>query len=268
MTRLTDEQKAKLGSLYWQENKTLPEIAKMFGVSYPAIRMWFIKLDIPRRSRSIAQLVSNGTDKITCEMLRRLYIEEQKSQSEISLLLNRSRAGIGLLLRRCNISARSKSNPGPRNGMFGRTHTPEARAKISAAVRRQFSTQEARDRQAEITAKQIAAGRTGKTHNKLETLFASILDDLSIEYTWQYRLGRYSYDFYLPKINALIETHGTFWHADPRFYSRDNLSEIQQHNAINDKLKATFAQKSGYKLLHFWEYDIHNNPEKIRASLA
>lgn len=151
---------------------------------------------------------------------------------------------------------RGKSHPGAKNGMYGRTHTPEVREKIRQANRRQFSSDDARQRHAELTADQIAAGRTGKTNNLLEQKFAAILDRMGIVYQQQYRLSRYSYDFYAPAINALVEVHGTFWHADPRFYQADNLSAIQYRNRANDQRKAECAEQHGYGLLVFWEYDI------------
>lgn len=268
MPRLTDAQKDSLEFLYWHEKKTLPEIAVMYGVSYPAIRKWFIKLGISRRSNSEAQRLSNGTNEITQEILEQLYLKEEKSQNEIAGILNRSQTGIGLLLREYGIPARGKSNSGKHNGMFGRTHTSEAREKIRQANRRQFNSATARKNHAILTAKQIASGKTGKTHNRLETAFADILDTLHIQYTWQYRLGRYTYDFFVPQTQTLIEIHGTFWHADPRFYFRGNLTEIQQHNVINDKRKAQHARKSGYNILYFWEHDIHNAPHKVIACLS
>lgn len=162
------------------------------------------------------------------------------------------------ILRRAEIDMRhGKSHPGARNGMYGRTHTPEAKEKIRQANRRQFSTEEARQRHAGLVADQIAAGRTGKTHNRLEQKFAAILDCMGIVYQQQYRLSRYSYDFYIPSINALVEVHGTFWHADPRFYQPGNLSAIQHRNIANDRRKANCATQHDYRLLVFWEHDIN-----------
>lgn len=161
------------------------------------------------------------------------------------------------LLRSAHVDmSAGKAHHGVKNGMHGRTHTPEAIEKIRAANRRQFSSNEARQRHAELTADQIAAGRTGKTHNRLEQKFAAILDCMGIAYQQQYRLSSFSYDFYFPAINALVEVHGTFWHADPRFYQGGARSAIQYRNVANDQRKLDCAIQHGFQLLVFWEHDI------------
>lgn len=270
MKRLTNEEKAQLETLYWEELKTLPEIAEMFGVTYPAIRRWFKVLGIPRRSNSQAQRLSNNTTGITPKTLRRLYIDERKPQREIAKIFGISQTAISHAMRLYGIPTRNRNDrfSGPLNPMYGQTHTPEACAKIREANRRQFSDPQARENHARLTARQIANGQTGKTFNKLETTFSELLDRLDIEYLWQYRLGRYVYDFYLPQTNTLIEVHGTFWHADPRFFDYDNLKPTQKRNLANDVKKQQFALDKGFNFLCFWEYDIYNNPQLVRDTWA
>lgn len=159
------------------------------------------------------------------------------------------------------------AKPGKANGMYGRTHTPEARVKIREANRRQFSSKESRARHAELTAKQIESGRTGKTHNALEYAFAKILDSIHVEYQWQARLGRFVFDFLLIGNGILVETHGTFWHADPRFFDHTKLKPTQIKNVANDEKKRRAALDAGYRYLQFWEHDIHNTPSAVIASV-
>lgn len=159
------------------------------------------------------------------------------------------------------------AKPGEANGMYGRTHTPEAREKIRAANIRQFSTQESRNRHAELTAKQIEQGHTGKTHNKLERAFAAILDSIGVRYQWQARLGRYVFDFLLTDTGIMVEVHGTFWHADPRFYSHTDLKPSQIGNVANDAKKHQSAIDAGYRYLQFWEHDIYNDPSAVANSV-
>jgi len=140
--------------------------------------------------------------------------------------------------------------------MYGRTHTPEARAKISAANKRQFSDPMARERHALLTCKQIQEGRTGKSYNRLEQTVAGMLKDRNISYLQQYRLGRYVFDFFLPASNTLIEVNGRFWHADPRFYNHTSLSPVQVHNTANDIRKAIRALQDGFSIRILWEDDI------------
>ena len=233
---------------------TLPKIAEYFKVSYPAVRKWFMKLGIARRTNSEAQRLSSGVN-LSDETLRTLYASG-KSQNDIAKLYGLTQGAIKERMKRAGIKPRNKANPGSKNGMFGRTHTPEAIAKIKAANKRQFSSTNARERHALLTTKQIKEGRTGKAYNKLENKVAENLRSMGKVFEQQYRLGRYSYDFYIPQDNTLIEVHGTFWHADPRVYDHSTLTPIQIRNTQNDIKKSAYAIEHGYKLKVIWELDI------------
>lgn len=242
---------------YWTEKKTLPEIAQICGCSYPAVRYWFRKFGLLRRTNSEAQTMSHGTDKLTKEELERLYYTEGWHQSKIAKHYGLTQSSIKDWMKRFGIKAR-KGNYGKVNGMFGRTHTPEAREKIRQANRRQFSDPQAREAHALTTIKQIQEGRTGKAYNSLEQTVAKLLDEAGTAYNQQYRIGRFLFDFYLPESITLIEVHGRFWHADPRFYGDKELTKIQKRNTANDIRKAERAKKDGYRLVILWEDDITN----------
>jgi len=248
--------KEQLEQWYREDKMTLPAIAERCGVSYPAVRQWFIKHGIERRSNSKAQRISNGTAWVTRDHLIDWYVNQQMSQREIGKMVGVSQSTVKNWLQHYGIKARGKANRGEKNGMYGRTHTPEARAKIRAANLRQFSDPKARERHAILTCKQIAEGRTGKSYNGLETRVAAMFDEQGVNYVQQYRVGRYLFDFYLPDTNTLVEVHGTFWHADPRFYDHNNLSKTQRRNVENDKRKAQRAERDGYKLRIIWEHDV------------
>lgn len=262
MNRLNDQQKESLERLYWQENKTLPEIAQLFGVTYPCIHRWLVRLGIPRRTNSEAQRLSHHTDKINRQTLVNLY-QEGKLQKEIGEILGLSQTAISLTMKRYGIPTNGKAHFGAINGMFGRTHTPEARAKIREANRKQFDDPLARERHALTTCKQIQDGKTGKAYNKLEQTVAALLDGSGITYEQQYRIGRFLFDFFLPESNTLIEVHGTFWHADPRRYGNKPLSKIQQRNVANDARKVERAVRDGYKFVVLWEYDVYHSANPL-----
>lgn len=254
--------KETLYQWYWVEKKTLPEIATLCGCSYPAIRIRFKKLGIPRRSNSDAQIVSQGTEALTKEELERLYLVEKMTQTEIAQLHGVTQSSIKHKMQQHGIKTRS-AHPGAANGMFGRTHTPEARAKIREANRKQFDDPLARERHALTTCKQIQDGKTGKAYNKLEQTVAALLDKAGVAYEQQYRIGRFLFDFFLPESNTLIEVHGTFWHADPRKYGNKPLSKIQQRNVANDVRKAERTARDGYKFVVLWEYDVYHSTNPL-----
>jgi G:T-mismatch repair DNA endonuclease (very short patch repair protein) len=101
--------------------------------------------------------------------------------------------------------------------------------------------------------KQQALGRPARGYNHLEAKLAELLDARGIAYQWQYRLGRYVYDFCLPG-RILIEVHGGYWHGDPRLY--DRLTPTQRRNRLRDDAKAAYAQARGYTLRVVWEQDL------------
>ncbi len=245
----------ELINLYHVEKKTFKQIGEMFGCTNVNVRHCFAKYGIQSRSSSEAQRVSSGTDNVSDEELKEAYASGMSLQ-DIYANYKVSPHIVRDILISNDVDIRM-GNAGIRNGMYGRTHSQESRDKIRQANYEQFSRPGARERHAEITADQIANGRTGKSYNKLEMKFASILKQSGLEYKMQYRLSKYSYDFYVPSLNTIIEIHGTYWHADPRFYpDRSNLNDTQKRNILNDDLKSKCALDNGYDLLVFWEHDI------------
>lgn len=242
--------------LYISERIATPEIARRYGVSARAVNNWLIRYGIPKRSNSEAQRVYRGTEPLDAETLECLY-DSGLTQAEIGQRFGITQSAIKTKMQLFGIPARRKANCGQRNGMFGRTHTPEARAKIAAANARQFSDPAARERHAVLTCEQIREGRTGKAYNRLEQAVAAILDQREIAYELQFRIGRFLFDFYLPERNMLIEAHGRFWHADPRFYDHAKLTAIQARNVANDARKAERAARDGYALTILWEDDVY-----------
>ena len=90
------------------------------------------------------------------------------------------------------------------------------------------------------------------------------LKKYKIAYQKQFTIERKRYDFAISDTNILIEVQGTFWHVDPRFYDRDNLTNDIQILAVEkDKLKEKLAIKNGYQLVYLWEHDINSVPYVI-----
>jgi very-short-patch-repair endonuclease len=135
---------------------------------------------------------------------------------------------------------------------------PERKAKISKALKGRPKSEEHKKILLETLArnrKEILKGNP----SKLEYTFASILESLNVEFTHQYHVDGFEYDFYVPSINTLIEIDGDYWHANPIKYTEDTLNNTQKKNLGLDKLKNQLAESKGYKLIRFWENDIVNN---------
>lgn len=132
--------------------------------------------------------------------------------------------------------------------------------------------------------------------SNLEYIFAkNFLDKLDLIYIYQYEvksIGRY-FDFAVTcfkdkeyimedkdgikcvkqngqyfKPDLLIEIDGDYYHGNPLKYKKNELSPMQKHNQKVDKMKTYWAGINCITLLRFWEYDIHNNPNKIIEELS
>ena len=121
------------------------------------------------------------------------------------------------------------SKPNYKNGMSGKTHTPEAIQKILSH----------------------------RKMNKLEKLVADILDFNQIRYTFQFFINKNgtckSYDFKLKDSNIILEIDGDFWHGN----ESSNVKYIDYKKVQeNDKLKTRLAKKEGFRIIRLWESDI------------
>jgi len=65
--------------------------------------------------------------------------------------------------------------------------------------------------------------------SKLEFTFADVLTGLGIEFTHQFHLDGFDYDFYIPAKNLLIEVDGDYWHGNP--------NKFPELNAMQRKIK-------------------------------
>ena len=98
-----------------------------------------------------------------------------------------------------------------------------------------------------------------------EKLVGSILTKLNIEFIKQlsYDNGKHKYDFYLPKYNAILETHGG-QHYRGWLGSEEDLLRQQE----NDQHKRELAIKSGVKNENYHEVDCrHTTLEYCRPNI-
>ena len=125
---------------------------------------------------------------------------------------------------------------GDRNPMFGKTHTEEALRKI-------FDK---------------------RSMTKPEQQLRDILDELHVTYTPQFFITEnnqtFSYDFYLPEHQLIIEVDGDYWHGGPG---------VQEHwygvetTKATDVQKDMVAQQRGYKVLRLWESQLKQDKKLI-----
>lgn len=110
--------------------------------------------------------------------------------------------------------------------------------------------------------KNIINKRT-KPHQEID----KILEELSIPYQDEVRIGRYIVDIEILSTNKIIEIMGRFWHGDTRYYGEDKkqLSFIQQNNIDKDqKRNNILINDLNKEILYLWEDDIYFQPELCR----
>jgi very-short-patch-repair endonuclease len=101
--------------------------------------------------------------------------------------------------------------------------------------------------------------------SKLEFTFADMLTGLGIEFTHQFEVDGFDYDFYIPSKKILLEIDGDYWHGNPEKFTE--LNNMQRKNKGLDKLKTKHAADRNYQLHRFWENDIVNNRFEVVGKL-
>lgn len=109
---------------------------------------------------------------------------------------------------------------------------------------------------------------TGRDMSKPERLMRDMLQQLGLDYKYQFKLDRYFYDFRIAETNIIIEVDGDFWHCNPNTKYANPITEEQVVNMRNDKIKNKLAQDKGYILLRVWEHDIINHPQSVLDDIA
>lgn len=63
------------------------------------------------------------------------------------------------------------------------------------------------------------------------------------KFIFQFRIGKYVVDFYIPKWKLVIECNGTYWHLG---FARK----------VRDMRKKEYLERKGYRVLVFWDKEI------------
>lgn len=98
---------------------------------------------------------------------------------------------------------------------------------------------------------------------KPELMVKEYLENNGIEFIPQHpMLGKYVVDFYLPKINTVIEVLGDYWHGNPLFYGEERakkpLTDKQLKTRAKDENRVHTFKNKNINILMIWEHDIYN----------
>ena len=122
----------------------------------------------------------------------------------------------------------SLSNPGEKNGMWGRKHSDEVKEICRQAKIKNFKDG--------IYASSVSRGELELLTKLRETLG---------EVIHQFTVPNYHrvYDFYIPSLNLIVEYDGDYWHREEKYLNKD----------CRDTTKAI---KQGFKIFKYWESTI------------
>jgi G:T-mismatch repair DNA endonuclease (very short patch repair protein) len=91
---------------------------------------------------------------------------------------------------------------------------------------------------------------------------------MNIIHSPQHIIGdKFVVDEFLPNHNIVIEAWGDFWHANPRRFSKNKLTEIQKKNVAKDDSRLKYLKACGYIVITLWGYDLKNNITKCQETI-
>ncbi len=94
-----------------------------------------------------------------------------------------------------------------------------------------------------------------KTQSAIEQIIEDMLRDVGVKYEKQFRVEKYSADFYLPEFNLILECDGMYWHSEA----------IKSPSYHADKKK--LYNKYGFASLFFREDEILNKQAIVKSIL-
>jgi len=158
------------------------------------------------------------------------------------------------------------SQPGKKNPFYGMTHSKETREKLSRIGKERAKDPAFRERMRLNGIKSLENRKYRMTKPERKT--KAWLENHDIPNHYNLVLNKkYQYDFRIKNSNILIEVHGDYWHANPKLYTKDMLTERQIFKIARDKKKLAYAREQGYEILYIWEHDIKNNDFSALSSL-
>lgn len=138
----------------------------------------------------------------------------------------------------------SESHKGKKHPFYGKYHSEKIKKKMSESHKDQKLSEETKRKIKEKWQNGVYDNRKNYPERPTnpEKEIMKRLKELKLNYIFQFRPKGYSkpYDFYIPKMNLLIEYDSEYWHG---------FEDVK----IRDKEKTEYANNNGYKLLRINE---------------
>jgi len=103
---------------------------------------------------------------------------------------------------------------------------------------------------------------------KIEIKVGNYLESENINFIKNHKLNGFYIDFYLNDYNIALECDGDWWHVNPLFFKRENLSIAQIKTIDRDLRKNIMFKNNNVEYLRFWEHDIHKNFEDVKQKIV
>jgi DNA mismatch endonuclease (patch repair protein) len=137
----------------------------------------------------------------------------------------------------CSLSCAAKENcKGCRNPFYGKTHTEEARKRLSEASIAQ------RARSVVLPTKPEK-----KVHESLRAH--------GVEFLTEHPLGKFCVDVYIPALKVALFVDGCYWHACPDHFPKGRRPKW-------DAARVPHLTKLGYRVVLVWEHELKEDPWK------
>ncbi len=181
--------------------------------------------------------------------------------------------------RRCSDRTSGKSNP-----RYGVTLSDKQKSKISETLKASYELHEFK----ESYVQRYYRGTTFATVSASEQEFSRALKKHGIEFVVQFPLVvdeefreqdkkninkiAYVYDFKIATHNVLIEFHGDYIHANPKFFTEDMYINYYggrlkaKYKWLKDAYKKQYAKSKGYKVVTVWEHMNYDKAARLIKS--
>lgn len=222
-----------------------------------------IKKAFERKRKEKILNIENKFGKPIKDLLEFFYWQENLSQQEISKKLMVDRSIIIELMKKFNIPKRPKyqyisSLKGLNHPQYGKTWEEIMGHEMTIKRKRETSI-----RFRKLTIQRLENNNFPFFNTKIEKKIAKKLINRKIPFVKQFRIeNRFVCDFAIPLYKIIIECDGDYWHANPKFYSNNQLTKTQKNKITTDKLKDNLLRKKGWTVLRFFESDINNDINK------
>lgn len=155
--------------------------------------------------------------------------------------------------------------------LTGRTISPETKLKQSESAKKRTihghtghkHSEKTKEVLRQHTLRRIAEGKFPQTDTLPCRLVEQVLKDLQIQYIKEHIVEMWSFDFYLPEHDLLVEVDGDYFHSNPRSYPDGPKTKTQKLNSYRDYKKNEYCTKHNMNLIRIWEYDIINTKDNV-----